>query len=294
MLGIDKSKYYKWKLRMGMENQNNFNLPRNNWLLSWEREAIIQYAKNHYSDNDYFIRDGYRRITYRMLDEDIVAVSPSTVYRILKEEGLLNRWNTSKKSLKGNGFQQPTEPHQHWHTDIKYVNFHGTILFLISVFDGYSRYLLHHELREHMTEYDVEITIQRAIEKYPNVRPRIISDNGSQFISKDFQSFIKLCGLTHIKTSIAYPQSNGKLERFHRSIGMECLNTKSNISINDARNNIANYIDHYNNKRLHSALNYLTPADYLFGCNENKIIEREDKLMLAAENRKNYWVKYVA
>ncbi len=147
-----------------------------------------------------------------MMDEDIVAVSPSSTYRILKSAGLLNRWNNVKKNLKGKGFDQPIVPHQHWHVDIKYVNFKGAFLFLISVIDGYSRYIVHHELRNSMQEFDVQITIQRALEKYPGYKPRIISDNGSQFISKDFAEYLKFAGLQHIRTSIAYPQSNGKIE----------------------------------------------------------------------------------
>lgn len=128
MIGINKSKYYKWKERMGKANSHNYNLPKSNWLLPWEKEAIISYAKNHYAENDYFLRDGYRRLTYRMLDEDVAAVSPSSVYRILKAEGLLNQWNTVKTGSKGLGFKQPDAPHQHWHTDIKYINFRGTFL----------------------------------------------------------------------------------------------------------------------------------------------------------------------
>ena len=294
MIGINKAKYYNWKERLGKENQHNSNLPKSNWLLPWEREAIINYAKNHYADNDYFLRDGYRRLTYRMLDEDVVAVSPSSVYRILKAEGLLNQWSTVKTSSKGNGFKQPTGPHQHWHIDIKYINFLGTFLFLISVLDGYSRYIVHHEVRTNMTEHDVQITVQRAKEKYPDTRAKIISDNGGQFISKDFQQFIKFLELTHIKTSVAYPKSNGKLERFHRSIGIECLSTNSFITLEDAREIIAKYIDHYNQVRLHSALCYLTPEDFLLGREKEKISSREEKLIRAAKLRELYWTKNAA
>lgn len=170
-----------------------------------------------------------------MLDENIVAVSPSTTYRMLKRAGLLNIWNRTGKSTKGTGFVQPTVPNEHWHTDIKYVNFKGTFLFLISVIDGYSRYIVHNELRMNMQEYDVQITIQRALEKFPGVKPRLISDNGSQYISKDFSEFIKLAGLQHVKTSIAYPQANGKIERYHKTINEECLRTTSLIDLDDAR-----------------------------------------------------------
>ncbi len=289
MIGIRKAKYYTWKHRLGKANRHNQSLPRSNWLLRWERETIIQYAKNHYAENAYYLRDGYRRLTYRMLDEDIVAVSPSSVYRVLKTEGLLNSWNTAKTSKKGDGFKQPDAVHKHWHIDIKYINFRGTFLFLISVMDGYSRYILHHELRTQMSEYDVQLTIQRAKEKYPDAKPIIISDNGSQFISKDFQEFIKFLELTHIRTSIAYPQSNGKLERFHRSLGMECLNTRSFITLEDARKTIASYIDYYNRVRLHSSLFFLTPEDFLLGRVKDKIAKREQKLKMAAKNRAMSW-----
>lgn len=158
-----------------------------------------------------------------MMDADVVAVSPSSTYRVLKFAGLLNRWNEIKTNSKGNGFIQPLGLNEHWHVDIKYMNFKGTFLFLISVIDVYSRYNVHHELRMSMQEYDIELTIQKAIEKYPAYKPRIISDNGSQFISKDFSQFIKLAVLQHIKTSLAYPQNNGKIERIHRTAGEECL-----------------------------------------------------------------------
>lgn len=207
---------------------------------------------------------------------------------------MLNKWKTNKTSSKGDGFKQPNKPHKHWHTDIKYVNFRGTYFFLISVMDGYSRYILHHELRANMTEYDVELTIQKALDKHPKEKPRIISDNGGQFISKDFQEFIKIAELTHIKTSVAYPQSNGKLERFHRSIGIECLNTKSFISIEDARDNIKKYIEFYNTTRLHSALGFLTPVIFLMGNPKEHFKIRDEKLMDATKNRKQFWLKNVA
>ena len=145
-----------------------------------------------------------------------------------------------------------------------------------------------------MTEYDVELTLQRAKEQYPHAKPRIISDNGGQFISKEFQEFIKVIELTHIKTSVAYPQSNGKLERFHRSIGMECLRVSSFITLEDARQIIAQYIQQYNRRRLHSSLGYLTPEDVLAGRGEEKLGERKKKLELASVARMLEWGKRAA
>ena len=126
-----------------------------------------------------------------MLDRDLVAVSPSSVWRVLSKAGLLEKWN-KKPSKKGTGFVQPLRPHEHWHVDIAYLNICGTFFYLCSLLDGCSRIIVHWEIREQMTETDVEIIIQKAKEKFPEARPRIISDNGPQFIAKDFQEFIRI------------------------------------------------------------------------------------------------------
>ena len=279
MIGISKSKYYSWQKRFGMDNKHNASVQKKHWLLDWEKEAMIAYAKKHPGI-------GYRRLTYMMLDENVVAVSPSTTYRVLKKAGLLYRWNPGRKTTsKGNGFKQPSTIHKHWHIDIKYVNFKGVFLFLISIIDGFSRFIVHHELRRNMQTFDVELTLQRALEKYPGVSPRIISDNGSQFISKDFAAFLKLSGLQHIRTSVAYPQSNGKIERFHRSISEEHLRKQSFINLDDAKRQISMYIDHYNTERLHSALFFLTPEDFLLDRVDERLAERQRKLDQARKNR---------
>lgn len=290
-IGINRGKFYEWKRRFQTFNKHNGKIPKSNWLLDWEKEEIIKYAKEHKSEYLYHKHEGYRRMSYMMMDENIVAVSSSTTYRVLKSAGLINKWNTKKSSSKGKGYTQPLNPHEEWHTDIKYVNFHGTFLFLMSVLDGFSRYAVHHELRINMTEYDVEVTIQKALEKFPGFSPKIISDNGSQYISKDFKAFLKEAGLQHIKTSIAYPQSNGKIERFHRSINSECLNNHSLIDLEDARKQIDLYIKYYNTKRLHSSLFYITPEDFLNNKAGEILKTRQKKLDAAAENRKNYWKK---
>jgi len=288
-IGLSNGKYYEWKKRMGIENKHNSNLPKSNWVTPMEQSVIIEYATKHYAHNSYYVKDGYRRLTYRMIDEDIVAVSPSSVYRILKTAGLLNRWNTKKQKGKGTGFTQPTKPHQHWHIDIKYVNFNGTFLFLISVLDGYSRYVLHHGLRLSMTEFDVELVIEQTKEKFPGYHPRIISDNGPQFISKDFHLYMKIVEFEHVRTSVNYPQSNGKIERFHGSINRECLNTNSFVDYEHAQNTIAKYIDYYNKERLHSALFYLTPEDFLVERVAEKLKVRQNKLNKATDDRIRYW-----
>jgi transposase InsO family protein len=220
-----------------------------------------------------------------MLDENLVAVSPSTTYRILKTAGLIRRWD-GKESKKGTGFVQPLKPHEHWHVDISYLNICGTFYYLCSLLDGYSRYIVHWEIRESMTEGEVEIIIQRGIEKFPGEHPRIISDNGPQFIAKDFKEFIKISGMTHVRTSPFYPQSNGKIERWHKSLKTECIRPKTPLSVEGGRRIVAGFVDDYNCIRLHSALGYVTPKDKLEGRQEIIFAERDRKLEEARQRRK--------
>ena len=256
-LGIGASKFYDWRQRYGRVNEHNGWIPRDFWLEPWEKEAIIGFhLKNPL--------EGYRRLTFMMLDAGVVAVSPASVWRVLKQAGLLSRWK-SKPSRKGTGFEQPPQPHQHWHIDVSYINLSGTFYYLCSVLDGYSRSIVHWDLRESMKEAEIEMILERAKEKYPEAKPRIISDNGPQFIARDFKEFIRISGMTHVRTSPFYPQSNGKLERWHKSLKSECIRPLTPLTLEDARRLIQSYVDHYNRVRLHSAIGYVTPQDMLAG-----------------------------
>lgn len=220
-----------------------------------------------------------------MLDADVVAASPSTVYRVLRGAGRLDRWNKSSSS-KGKGFVAPATPHAHWHADVAYVNLGGTFYYLISVLDGFSRFLVHWELRESMTEYDVEIVLQRARERFPEASPRVITDNGSAFIARDFKTFIREAGMTHVTTSPYYPQSNGKIERWHRSIKSDALRRYEPSDPEQAQKIIEDYVSHYNGIRLHSAIGYITPADKLAGREAEIWAQRDAKLAQARERRR--------
>ena len=276
-LGLGSSKFHQWRDRYGKANEHNGKVPRDWWLEGWEKQAILNYHECH-------PQEGYRRLTFMMLDDDVVAVSPSSTYRVLKGAGRLDRhcWAPSKK---GTGFVQPDGPHKHWHIDISYLNIAGTFYFLITVLDGYSRYIVHWEIREGMKEFDTEIVVQRGLEKWPGERPRIISDNGPQFIARDFKEFIRLMGLTHVRTSAYYPQSNGKLERWHGSIKRECIRPASPASLEEAVRLVSSYVEHYNHARLHSALGYITPADKLNGLEQIIFAERDRKLEDARQRR---------
>lgn len=276
-IGMGRDRYYEWRRRVGQANHHNAAIPRGHWLELWEQNAIRRFFLDHPGE-------GYRRLTWMMVDQDIVAASASSVYRVLKDSGLLDARNV-KPSKKGQGFDQPIKPHEHWHSDVSYVNIAGTFYYFIGVIDGASRYLAHWEIRESMKARDVEIVLQRAHEKYPGAHPRIISDNGPQYVAREFKEFIRFHGMTHVRTSPFYPQSNGKIERFHGSLKRECIRPKTPVSLDDARGVVGKYVEHYNNHRLHSAIGYLAPRDKLLGRAETIFAQRKRKLREARQRR---------
>lgn len=277
-IGIATSKWHSWKDRYGKANEHNAWIPRDHWLEPEEKQAILDYQ-------ELFPLEGYRRLTFMMIDANVVACSPSSVYRVLSEAGRLDR-HAPKPSSKGKGFVQPLCPHEHWHVDVSYINIAGTFYYLCSLLDGCSRFTVHWEIRETMTEADVEQIIQRARERFPGVTPRIISDNGPQFIARDFKEFIRICGMTHARTSPYYPQSNGKIERWHRILKEECIRPGTPLTLEDARRIVGKFVEHYNTVRLHSAIGYITPKDKLEGRAQAILDERDRKLEEARERRK--------
>ncbi len=279
-LGVSAGKFYDWYRRYGYSNQRNRQVPRIHWLLSWERAAIEDYYRQHEHE-----REGYRRLCYRMIDEDVVYASPSSVYRVLKAAHLLSRFKPGKESARGDGYDQPTRPHQQRHIDISYVNVRGSFLFLIAIIDGYSRYIVAYDLRASMEATYVGIVLQRARERFPNEHAQVISDHGRQFISKEFNSYIRNIGFSHTLITVGYPESNGKIERFFGTAKRECIRRNSFLSIRDARKIIDRFIEHYNNKRLHSAIGYVAPLDILLGRREEILKDRDEKLRKAREER---------
>jgi putative transposase len=276
---IPKPRFYEWRQRYGKANEHNGKVPRDHWLDPAERKAILDF-------HDKNPLNGYRRLTFMMLDQNIVAASPATVYRVLKAAGRLNRWNP-KPSKKGTGFVQPLGAHEHWHIDITYINIAGTFYYLCLVLDGYSRYIIHWELRESMKESEVEIILQRARERFPEAKPRIISDNGPQFVARDFNNFIRLCGMTHVRTSPYYPQSNGKLERVNQTLKVNAIRPNAPSTPEEGRRVVDNFVEHYNDHRLHSSIGYVAPADKLAGRHDEIWAVRDQRLEAARARRKD-------
>lgn len=280
MIGITIQRFIAWKKRYGKDNHHSRSaIPHKNWVPAFMQKRIIDFYTEH-------IEDGYKRCAYMMLDQDIAYVSPSTVYNILKDANALRKKSSRRgSSRKGQGFNQPDGPHKHWHIDFTYIHVGASMCFLVSVIDGWSRCILSSYLSPKMTAEDAQIAVEMARELYPNVHPRIISDNGRQFTGKEFNSLLAIHGFTHTCTAPYYPESNGKIERWHQSLKKECVRIKAFRDLEHAAKVIAAYVDHYNLVRLHSAIGYVTPMDMLMGKRDAIIASRKAKLAKARAMR---------
>lgn len=285
---LPRSTFFDWERleNRGKVDRPPSNTPKSHYVTPEERSAVISFAREH-------LECGYKRLAYMLVDSGIAAIRPTSVYEILKAENLIGRWKKPDILAHKKGFDQPLVAHEQWHTDIAYLIILGSQYFLISVLDGYSRAIIHHDVRIKMETTDVEIVIQRALDTLPKTasRPRIISDNGSQYISGQFKLFLRNSGCAHSKARVRHPQSNGKIERWHKTIKTECVRKTALGALDEAKSVIKQYVHHYNETRLHSALNYLTPSDYLKGPEHvaTRLARRKTTYENADAQRRNYW-----
>jgi transposase InsO family protein len=141
-----------------------------------------------------------------------------------------------------------------------------------------------------MEGVNAEVLVTEAKELYPEAKsPRIISDNGSQFVSRDFKEILAYLEFGHTFTSANHPQSNGKLERFNRALKTEYVRRVAYLSYDDACERMADWIAHYNGERPHSAVWYLPPDDVFYERKVQRLAEREEKLHTASIDRQEYW-----
>lgn len=284
-LEIGPATYYRWCRAMA-DGTRRARSPAGSMyeLLPSEREAIIDYALKHPE-----IR--HRELAWKMLDEGIVAVSASSVYRVLREANLVCGWKPKPK-VKGDGRgKPPSRPDEKWQTDIKYVHVGARNYYLLSFMDVYSRYIVHHELLTWMDGQSVSVEAAAAIATLPaDVRPNIQSDHGSGFISREFAETLSESAVGHTKIRPHTPTDNAEIERYHRTIG-EQIDEAELGDLTQARAVIAGIIDAYNKIRLHSALSFLRPVDYYRGNPEALLAKRRRKLQAARELRKQENIK---
>jgi len=272
----------KWMGRRGIETKHNNNIPKNYFLTPQEIAAIVMYcAANQLK--------GYRMQCWEMVDKNVAFVSCGSVYNVIKRYNLGKKW-AEVAEMKKRGFDQPKAVHEQWHIDFSYIRIDGAFYYFLGILDGFSRKMLNFRLCENMTGINAEILVVETKELYPEANnARIISDNGSQFISKDFEELLALLEFGHTLTSANHPQSNGKLERFNRTLKSEHVRRSAYLNYQDACIRMAQWIAYYNCERLHSAIYYLTPNDVFNGRTSVRLAERKEKLHTAYIKRREYW-----
>lgn len=288
-LGIAASSYYrwlkdpKWAQSLPAEPAQPVQVYE---ATDEEKRQVREYALKHPG-----LR--HRELAWRMVDEDVVYLSQSTVYRILKEQQLVSPWRRRKKRTREEG-EKATRPDERWATDLMYVEVMGRKYYQLNFMDEYSRYIVHHELLTNMEGGTVSLEAQCAIEHLLQERggeipesgmPEVRSDNGSCYISRDFRTVLDEHGLNHNKIQPHCPEENGIMERANRTI-REALDGEELTDLYQARDVMKRIIDWYNQERLHRALGYLRPIDYYRGNPKEMHESRRHKMAQARHNRR--------
>jgi putative transposase len=251
-----------------------------------EKRAVRAYALKHPE-----IR--HRELAWRMVDEDVVCLSMSTVYRILKGENLVCPWTRRTKRIREKD-EKAQRPDELWATDLMYVVIGGRTYYLVSFLDEYSRLIVHHALVASMDGITVSVEAQAAVERFLRERggelplqgmPRMRSDNGSCYISREFRGVLDEHQLGHQRIKPHCPEENGIIERSNRTL-REALEGEELTDLYQARDVIARIVRWYNEQRLHSALGYLRPIDYYRGDPAALHEERRRKLAEARHRRR--------
>jgi putative transposase len=278
-LDASPSTYYrvlrKKGLRLAPRRVNSFE------VLDEERRVVLKYFREHPN-----LR--HRELAWKMVDDGVAFLAPSTIYRILLEEGLVPTWPVkATEGWQASGTRRPwaTAPDEVWEVDFAYVDIDDKWWFLLIVIDEYSRYIVHWALLWSMDARTVSLEIECALAIPGRTRTPIIqTDNGPVFISREFKRYLSTVGIGHKRIHPFTPQENALVER-----GIRTLRELAGSSFDGstlAQQTIERTINHYNNERLHSSLYFLRPIDYYRGKPLLLLEARREKLAFARERRK--------
>jgi transposase InsO family protein len=281
-LGIPRSSYYRWR-----RGQSSGNRKRPWNRLTPEEEDKVLVIAREYTDLS------SRQLSVWVTDHEGFAVSESTVYRILRREGLVKRQETQLMAAK-EYHTKTTRPHQMWATDASYFKVVGWgYYYLVTVMDDYSRFILGWKLQKDMSANSLIEVVQEAVDATGMTdvpvedRTRLLSDNGAGYVSRTFRDYLHLVGIGHILAAPYHPQTNGKVERYQQSLKREVNQLPYELP-GQLELAIADFADYYNYRRYHKALGNVTPADVLYGRREGILKRRKEVQLQTINRRKDY------
>ncbi len=282
-LGIPKSSYYRW--RQGQPNSENRKRPWNR-ITPEEEDKVLAVARESPELSS-------RQLSAWITDNKGFAVSESTVYRILRREGLVKRQET--QLLAANEYHtKTTRPHQMWATDASYFRVVGWgYYYLVTVMDDYSRFILAWKLQKDMSANSLIEVVQEAVDATGMTdvpvedRTKLLSDNGAGYVSRSFRDYLRLVGIGHILAAPFHPQTNGKVERYQQSLKREVNQLPYELP-SQLERAIADFVDYYNYRRYHKALGNVMPADVLYGRREEILKCRKEVQILTINRRRDY------
>jgi putative transposase len=293
-LDINRSTFYKWyrRYREGGHDALAARPPHRqqfwNAIPPWVGKQVVETALEHPEKSP-------RELAWYLTDTRKYFISESSVYRILKANDLITSPAYTVLSAKDK-FDQPTvRVNQLWQTDFTYLKVvHWGWYYLSTVMDDYSRYILAWRLCSTMSSADVTATIDEAIAAsgvehvYIRHRPRLLSDNGPCYISCELKEYLADKGFTHTRSRPYHPMTQGKIERYHRTM-KNILLLDNYYSPDDLKAHIEAFVEHYNNRRYHESLDNMTPADVYTGRAAEVMKKRKRiKERTMKERRKNY------
>ena len=282
-LGVPKSTYYRW--RRGSSFPKKRQRPWNRITPNEERRILV--VAREYPELS------SRQLSAWITDNEGFAVSESTVYRILKREGLVKRQETQVVAAK-EYHTKTTRPHQMWATDASYFRVAGWgYYYLVTVMDDYSRFILGWKLQKDMSANSLIEVVQEAVDGTGMTsvpvedRTKLLSDNGAGYVSRAFRDYLNLVGIGHILAAPFHPQTNGKVERYQQSLKREVNQLPYELP-SQLEQAIADFVDYYNYRRYHKALGDVTPADVLYGRREQILERRKEVRIQTSKRRRDY------
>ena len=292
-LGIPKSTFYKWYKSytengiLGLESKSGGSRRQWNTIPQEEKNLVVSIALE-------FSELSPRELSCKLSDERKVFISESSVYRILKAKGLI----TSPAHIllaAGNEFDKKTMfVHEMWQTDFTYFKILGWGWYYLStILDDYSRYIVHWELCETMKAEDVQSTVHSAVKKAglkKGQRPVLLSDNGACYVSSELKGYLSAMKIRSIHGRVAHPQTQGKIERYHRSM-KNVVKLDNYFHPEQLKEAINEFVDYYNNERYHESLNNVTPADVYYGREEEVLKQRERIKKLSMRKRRQLFLQ---